>query len=108
VICSGVEEAGAPTGEALGGGGKGAHRWRGNARRSRKMRSSTGDGGCSSVRSGGRHRVDRSGWKRRHEDGRREIEREGGWQGVRQDTGSTGHPGVRAHLTQVGPLGRHR
>jgi hypothetical protein len=45
-------------GEALGGGGRGAHRWRGGARWSRKKRSSAGeawDGGCSGVRSGGWH-----------------------------------------------------
>jgi hypothetical protein len=55
-------------GEALGGGGKGAHRWWGGARQSRKRRSLAGeawDGGCSGVRSGGRWGVDRSGWRRR-------------------------------------------
>jgi hypothetical protein len=55
-------------GEALGGGGRGAHQWRDGARWSRKRRSSVGkawDGGCSGVRSGGRHGVNLSGWRRR-------------------------------------------
>jgi hypothetical protein len=37
----GAEEARAPEGEAMGGGGRGARRWRGGVRRSRKRRSPT-------------------------------------------------------------------
>jgi hypothetical protein len=54
-----------PMGEALGGGGSGAHRWRGGARRSKKRRSSVEEawnGGCSDARSGGRRRVGRTAW----------------------------------------------
>jgi hypothetical protein len=39
----GVEEAGALVGEAVGGGGRGAHRWWGGARRSRKRCSPAGE-----------------------------------------------------------------
>jgi hypothetical protein len=39
-----AEEVGAPVGEAMGGGGRGAHRWWGGARRSRKRRSLAGVG----------------------------------------------------------------
>jgi hypothetical protein len=56
-----VEEAGALAGEAMGGGGRGAHRWWGSARHSRKRCSLAGEawggGGrgamSSSARSGG-------------------------------------------------------
>jgi hypothetical protein len=63
-----AKEAGAPVGEAMGGGGRGTHRWWGGVRRSRKRRSparEAWDGGCSGARSGGHHGVDRSGWRRR-------------------------------------------
>jgi hypothetical protein len=73
-------------GEALGGGDRGTHRWRGGARQSRKRRLSARkgrDGGCSGVRSGGQHVIDRSGWRRRGcEGGRCGVERAGGRRGV--------------------------
>jgi hypothetical protein len=52
-----------PTGEALGEGGRGAHRWQGDARQNRKRHSSAGEvwnGGCSDARSDGRWRVGRA------------------------------------------------
>jgi hypothetical protein len=39
----GAEEVGAPVGETMGGGGRGAHQWWGGARRSRKRRLPPGE-----------------------------------------------------------------
>jgi hypothetical protein len=93
--------------EALGGGGRGAHRWRGCMRRSRKRRSSAVqayDGGCSGVRSGGRHGVDRSGWRRQgREGGRHGVERAGDG-----GSGGTRRAGQAVRSQSVGWAGRAR
>jgi hypothetical protein len=82
-------------GEALGGGGRGAHRWQGGARQSRKRRSSAGeawDGGCSGVRSG----QVAGGWV----GGTGSIGRDGGGGSV-----STGGAGLNGRATR-GRVGR--
>jgi hypothetical protein len=59
----GVEEAGASTGEALGEGGMGVHRWRGYARCRRKWHSQAGRRGAEET--GARDRAARGrfgGW----------------------------------------------
>jgi hypothetical protein len=86
----GVEEVGALAREATGGGGRGAHRWWGGARRSRKrcspMGEAWGGGGrgamSGSARSGGAGSI-----------GRREVERV-----TRGRTGSVGRAAARAGL----------
>jgi hypothetical protein len=45
----GAEEVGAPAGEAMGGGGRGAHRWWGSARRIRKRCSPVGRRGAKEA-----------------------------------------------------------
>jgi hypothetical protein len=100
------EEAGATTGEALGGGG------RGGARQNSKRRSSVGeawDGGCSGTRSGGQRGVGRAAQGRSvgmeeagHEARRREVERAGGWRGVRR----VGRRDAQGRTSGTGSVGR--
>jgi hypothetical protein len=96
----GVEEAGAPVGEVMGGGGRGAHRWWGGARRSKKRCSSTGEvwgGGGRGAMCGrrgvgrcrvGSHRVGRAmqGWVTWDRESRCRSGSVGsdGWRGVGQ------------------------
>jgi hypothetical protein len=91
----GAEEARALEGEAMGGGGRGARRWRGGVRRSRKRRSPTREAqeeGGRGARSGG------AGSGRRHGVGQ-----SGGRGGHAQDEGTRGEG--RGVGQFVGPLG---
>jgi hypothetical protein len=108
-------------GETLGGGGRGAHRWRGGARWSRKRRSSAGggagwrmkwpevgraarNGGVGGVRAGS------AGWNGRAAGGRRGVGWAGGTRRVRRAVRgrSGGRAGVhlarRVNATKDEPL----
>jgi hypothetical protein len=108
----GAEEAAEPVGEAMGGGGRGAHRWWGGARCSRKQRSPTGEawgvGGrgvmSSGVRSGDAGLV-AWGWESRGRESRCRSGSvgSGGWRGVgRANSRGVGRLGTRGLVGRAG------
>jgi hypothetical protein len=70
------------------------------------MEDAVAQGQAGSVGSGGRHRVDRSGWRRRGcEGGRRGVERASGW-ATGGEGGRAGRRDAQGRTSGAGSVGR--